>query len=88
LHLPSSLFQGNKPTLSAFISPPTTFFAHLILLDDDNHDDNDDDDNNNNALDLLSLYVFGTAVSIIHVKQTHANGMLFTHFKLNEKWRL
>jgi hypothetical protein len=57
----------------AFISPPATFSSHLILLDDD-------DDN----LYLLSLYVFGTAILMIHVKQTHANS-LFTHFTLNEQ---
>jgi len=73
---------------SAFLFPPTTFFAHLILLDGDNHDDNNDDDDNNNTLDLLSLYVFGAALLMIHVIQTHASGMLFTHFKLNGKWRL
>jgi len=80
---------------NAFISPRTTFFGHLMLLDDDdddddenNHHDDNDDDNNNNTLDLSSLYVFGTAVWMIHVKQTHASGMLFTHFKLNEKWWL
>jgi hypothetical protein len=59
----------------------------MLLDDDDNHHD-DNDDNNNNTLDLSSLYVFGTAVWMIHVKQTHASGMLFTRFKLNEKWWL
>jgi type III secretory pathway lipoprotein EscJ len=29
--------------------------------------------------------VFGTAILMIHVKQTHANGMLFAHFTLNEQ---
>ena len=67
---------------SAFLSTPTALFAHLILLDGDN---NDDDDNNNNTLDLLSLYVFGTAVSMIHVIHTLASGVLFTHFKPNRK---
>jgi hypothetical protein len=33
----------------------------------------------------MSLYVLGAALLMINVKQTHANGMLFTNFALNEQ---
>jgi hypothetical protein len=61
--------------------------AHLIPLDDDNHDDNNDDNdnNNNNTLDLSSLYVFGTAVLMIHVKQTTRQRCVVYTFQAERK---